>query len=169
MRRLAAISFAVSLVLAAASALAQGSGKLWRLGILTTHGTGPGFETFYSITFPELAKQGFVEGGNLVVETRAGPPDKLPELARELVATRPDAIIAVTSFAIRAVQQASSTIPIVGHRLGSDHRRLCDKPCPAGRHCHRHRDARTRARREKAGCSARGCTRRPAHCGTSPQ
>jgi putative ABC transport system substrate-binding protein len=123
MRRFAAICLAVSTALAAAAAapaLAQGSGKLWRLGVLTTSGTGLPFETFRSVTFPELAKQGFVEGGNLIVEVRVGTPNKLPELARELVATQPDAVIAVSGWAIRAVQQASSTMPVVGSFIGED-------------------------------------------------
>jgi putative ABC transport system substrate-binding protein len=49
-----------------------------------------------------------------------GSPDKLPELARELIATRPDAVIAVSSWAIDAVQQASPTMPIVGSFIGVD-------------------------------------------------
>jgi putative ABC transport system substrate-binding protein len=78
----------------AAPTLAQNSDKVWRLGVLTlpTSPSSPVFETFPSIVFPELAKQGYVEGRNLVIEIRVGAPDKLPELARELVATRPDAV-----------------------------------------------------------------------------
>lgn len=101
-------------------ALAQSSGKVWRLGVLTTSATGPPFETLRSVTFPELAKQGFVEGRNLAVEARAGPPDKLPELARELAATRPDVVIAVSSWAIQAMRQTSSSTPVVGSFIGSD-------------------------------------------------
>ena len=103
-------------------ALAQGSGKVWRLGVLTlpTSTTSPVFETFRSVVFPELVKQGYVEGGNLVVEIRVGAPDELPELARELVATRPDVVIAVSSWAIDAVRQASPTTPIVGSFIGID-------------------------------------------------
>src|SRR5260370_36333956 len=101
---------------------AQESGRIYRLGVLTlpTSTSSPVFQTFYSVVFPELAKQGYVEGGNLVVEIRVGTPDKLPELARELVATRPDAVIAVSSWAIDAVRQASHTIPIVGSFIGID-------------------------------------------------
>src|SRR5260370_39735853 len=119
MRRLRAIYTALPLVLAAAApALAQSTSKIWRLGVLTTQGSGPVFETFHSITFPELAKQGFVEGHNLVVEVRIGTPNELPELARDLAATQPDAVIAVSAWAIRAAQQASRTIPIVGSFIG---------------------------------------------------
>jgi putative ABC transport system substrate-binding protein len=120
MRRLAAISVVVAVALAATPVLAQSSAKVLRLGVLTTSGTGPPFETLRSVTFPELAKQGFVEGGNLIVEVRVGTPNKLPELARELVATQPDAVIAVSGWAIRAVQQASSTMPVVGSFIGED-------------------------------------------------
>jgi putative tryptophan/tyrosine transport system substrate-binding protein len=122
MRRLAAISVVVVAVALAAptSTLAQSSGKVWRLGVLTTSGTGPPFDTFHSVTFPELAKQGFVEGSNLSVEVRVGAPNKLPELARELVATRPDAVVAVSGWAIRAIGQASATTPIVGSFIGED-------------------------------------------------
>ena len=121
MRRLTVISFLVSMALVT-PALAQDSGRVWHLGILTlpTSTSSPVFQTFYSVVFPELAKQGYVEGGNLVVEIRVGTPDKLPELARELVATRPDAVIAVSSWAIDAVRQASHTIPIVGSFIGID-------------------------------------------------
>ena len=106
----------VSLAVAsAAPALAQSSAKVWRLGVpsLPTSSVSPVFQTFGSVAFPELAKQGFVEGSNLVIEMRVGPPAKLPELARELVATRPGAVIAVSAWAIRAVNEASSTTPIV--------------------------------------------------------
>ena len=127
MRKLAAILFAsfflVSLALAAAApARAQSSGKVWRLGVLTlpTSLASPIYQTFPQVVFPELAKRGFVEGQNLVIEMRIGPPDKLPELARELVATRPDAVIAVSAWAIRAVKEASSTMPIIGSFIGED-------------------------------------------------
>jgi putative ABC transport system substrate-binding protein len=123
MNRLAAISFPVSVAFTAiAPALAQNSGKVWRLGVLTlpTSTSSPVFQTFRSVVFPELAKQGYVEGGNLVVEVRVGAPDQLPELARELVATRPDVVIAVSSWAIDAVRQASRTTPIVGSFIGVD-------------------------------------------------
>jgi hypothetical protein len=81
MRRLLVISFLVSVALVT-PALAQDSGRVWRLGVLTlpTSTSSPVFQTFYSVVFPELAKQGYLEGGNLVVEIRVGTPDKLAEL-----------------------------------------------------------------------------------------
>ncbi len=63
----------------------------------------------------ELRQRGYVEGQNLTVERRnaAGQPDRLPALARELVALRPDLIVASGPQPSRAVKDATSTIPIV--------------------------------------------------------
>ena len=88
--------------------------------MLTTGAAGRGFESFRTQTFPELARQGFVEGKNLVVDIRAGTQENLPELARELVGTGPDAVIAVSVWAIRAVHQASRSIPIIASFSGED-------------------------------------------------
>jgi putative ABC transport system substrate-binding protein len=65
--------------------------------------------------YEELRKRGYVEGQNLVVERRnaAGQPDQLPAFARELVALRPDLIVASGPQPSRAVKDATSTIPIV--------------------------------------------------------
>jgi putative ABC transport system substrate-binding protein len=61
-----------------------------------------------------LRELGYVEGHNLVVERRfaAGHLDRLPALARELVAARMDAIFAVAVAAV-AAKAATTTIPIV--------------------------------------------------------
>ena len=107
------IVFAMVL-LAAGEATAQTPDKVYRLGVLA-----PGNETSWprspvrTVTLPELAKQGFMEGRNLIVEPRFGPSASLPELARELIASKPDAILAVSVDAIRAARQATDTIPIV--------------------------------------------------------
>ena len=87
------------------SALAQSAEKVWRLGVLTPALTGAPFDTFRTVMLPELAKDGFVEGRNLVLEVRGGNVENLPQLAKELGATHPDAVVAVTSKAIRAIQQ----------------------------------------------------------------
>jgi putative tryptophan/tyrosine transport system substrate-binding protein len=71
-------------------------------------------------TFPELAKLGFVEGRNLVVEARVGTTEQLPALARELAATRPEVVLAVTAAAIRALRQEAGSTPIVGSFIGED-------------------------------------------------
>jgi putative ABC transport system substrate-binding protein len=62
-----------------------------------------------------LRELGYVEGKNLTVEWRFadGNNDRLPDLAAELVRLNPDLIIASGTPAARAMQKATSTIPIV--------------------------------------------------------
>ena len=67
-----------------------------------------------------LARQGFVEGRNLVLEVRTGAAAELPALAEELLATKPDAVLANGSVAIAAVREHSNTVPIVGAAIGGD-------------------------------------------------
>jgi putative tryptophan/tyrosine transport system substrate-binding protein len=113
------VIFTVAAV-SSSSALAQSAEKVWRLGVLTPALTGAPFDSLRTVMLPELAKDGFVEGHNLVLEIRGGNVEKLPELAKELAATRPDAVVAVTSSAVRAIRQALPTTPIVGSFIGDD-------------------------------------------------
>jgi len=66
--------------------------------------------------FNELRRLGFVEGGNLTIEWRAYGQhvDLIPQYAAELVNARMDVISAAGEEAVRAVQQATKTIPIAG-------------------------------------------------------
>jgi putative ABC transport system substrate-binding protein len=50
---------------------------------------------------------------NLVLDERVGNAATLPQLAKDLVLTRPDAIIAIGPDAVRAAGEATSTVPIV--------------------------------------------------------
>jgi putative ABC transport system substrate-binding protein len=102
----------------AAPLVAQSPEKVWRLGVLSR--TDPAHSVIGSIILPELAQQGFVADRNLVVEARVGPIERLPDLARELVAAKPDVIIAVSGQAILPVRDATSTIPIVMSFIGQD-------------------------------------------------
>jgi ABC-type uncharacterized transport system substrate-binding protein len=65
--------------------------------------------------FDRLAELGYREGDNLVVERRfaEGHFDRLPELAAELVALKPDVMFAPGSQAALAASKATRTIPIV--------------------------------------------------------
>jgi putative ABC transport system substrate-binding protein len=93
--------------------LAQTPEKVWRVGLLTPNQFGA--RVFHQLNLPELAKLGFVEGRNLSVQVFSADDayERLPALAVELVATKPDVIIAVAPTAIRAARAATSTIPIV--------------------------------------------------------
>jgi len=63
-----------------------------------------------------LRELGYTEGQNIAFDRRFadGYANKLDELARELVALRVDAVVALSTPAVRAVRRATSTIPIVG-------------------------------------------------------
>jgi putative ABC transport system substrate-binding protein len=63
----------------------------------------------------ELRELGYVEGKTVLLELRFadGVTERLPQLARELVALKPDVIVATTDAAIAAVRRETQTIPIV--------------------------------------------------------
>jgi putative tryptophan/tyrosine transport system substrate-binding protein len=67
----------------------------------------------------ELAKLGYVEGKNLIVEVRhgGGSLERLPDAAADLVKLKVDVIFAVTSPAAFVAQRATNAIPIVGWAL----------------------------------------------------
>jgi putative ABC transport system substrate-binding protein len=94
-----------------AAGSAQDARKIYRLAVLAQ--SSPSVEAVRSIVVPELAKQGFVEGVNLVVDLHAGADDELPSLAREIVDRAPDAILTIASQPTRAARRRTSTIPIV--------------------------------------------------------
>jgi putative ABC transport system substrate-binding protein len=62
-----------------------------------------------------LQELGYVEGRNITLELRFadGVPDRLPQLATELVALKPDVILAGSTAGVIAARDATRTIPIV--------------------------------------------------------
>jgi putative ABC transport system substrate-binding protein len=95
-------------------AAAQPSGKVFKLGWLRPNAAGPA--EFQALGIPAALKRlGWVEGQNLVIERRwaDGQMARLPELARDLVQQRCDALLAVGLSATRAAREASPTLPIV--------------------------------------------------------
>jgi putative ABC transport system substrate-binding protein len=62
-----------------------------------------------------LRELGYVDGKNIVIEYRLaeGKPDRLPELATELVNLKVDLIVTSSNAAAMAAKQATATIPIV--------------------------------------------------------
>ncbi|HEU0215451.1 MAG TPA: ABC transporter substrate-binding protein [Stellaceae bacterium] len=98
----------------ARTAFAQKSERTFRIGQLHASPTSEALRL--SAPFmPTLAEQGFVEGRNLIVDTRSaeGQLDRLPALAAELVALKPDLIVALPAPATAAVKALTSDIPIV--------------------------------------------------------
>jgi putative ABC transport system substrate-binding protein len=62
-----------------------------------------------------LRAAGYVEGRDITIEWRSanGDYDQVPRLAADLVSRNVDVIVGETSVAIKALQRATSTIPIV--------------------------------------------------------
>ncbi|MGH2627232.1 MAG: ABC transporter substrate-binding protein [Anaerolineales bacterium] len=91
---------------------AQQAGRVARIGLLcAVRCEGPGLDVFRA----GLRDLGWVEGRNLVSEVRAagGQLDRLPALARELVALNPDLIVASAPQPSRAAKDATSVVPVV--------------------------------------------------------
>src|SRR5215470_6969796 len=101
-----------------ASASAQAPGRLYRIAHITPSELT--VEELRKFQLPEITRFGFVEGRNLTLTTHVGPPARMPELAREAIATKPDVVIATSTVAILAVKEASSTVPIVMSFIGED-------------------------------------------------
>jgi putative tryptophan/tyrosine transport system substrate-binding protein len=68
----------------------------------------------------QLGKLGYTEGRNIAYEIRGaeGDSNRLPQLAGELVATKPDVIVGSTSAVAVALAAATRTIPIVMMVIG---------------------------------------------------
>lgn len=69
-----------------------------------------------------LGDLGFLDGQNIAVELRHadGKPERLPEIAGQLVRSGPDVLFARGGGALSALQRATLTIPIVAVDLESD-------------------------------------------------
>jgi putative tryptophan/tyrosine transport system substrate-binding protein len=95
----------------------QPTGKLPRIGSIQNF-QNENFEAFIQ----GLREAGYVDGQNMLLETRfyGGALDRIDEFARDLVALKCSVILATGPYAIRAVMNATSTIPIVGIDLESD-------------------------------------------------
>jgi putative tryptophan/tyrosine transport system substrate-binding protein len=110
-------AFLGALGLLAAPLVAEGQpGKVWRIGVLAgSPPTTPEAARPWEALTLRLRELGYVEGQNLVVERRwaEGRADRYHELAAELVALKPDVIIAAFTPSVSAAKRATSTIPIV--------------------------------------------------------
>src|SRR6266576_2413610 len=100
-------------------AVAQQPAKMKRIAMvhpsrkvddLTIHGP-----PFYKAFFEELSRLGYVEGQNLGVErySGAGRTERYAELARDVVNTHPDLILAVGGRLSLDFKMATTTVPIV--------------------------------------------------------
>jgi putative ABC transport system substrate-binding protein len=101
------------------AARAQQSVKLKRLAMIHP-ATKPdemriGGDPHYAILFEEIKRLGYVEGVNLTVDrySAEGRFDRFPEIAHEVVVTRPNVIFSFSDNVALALKAETRTIPIV--------------------------------------------------------
>jgi putative tryptophan/tyrosine transport system substrate-binding protein len=100
-------------VVLAAPLAAEGQARLYRVGFLAQGSPpSPGTRRFFWTALREL---GYVEGQNLILEYRyaEGRNERFPGLAVDLVALKPEVIVADSTPAAIAAKRATTVIPIV--------------------------------------------------------
>jgi putative ABC transport system substrate-binding protein len=109
-----AVVLAVSLVLTPLTARSQQPLRVYRIGFLGTSSASD-YAVFLKAFRQSLRDLGHEVGETLVIEYRwaEGHAERLPALATELVRLKPDVLVTHSTAGIRAVQQATTTIPIV--------------------------------------------------------
>jgi putative ABC transport system substrate-binding protein len=104
---------AVILLVSLHSAEAQQPGKVPRLGVLlySNPQTDPNILAFRG----GLRDLGYIDGQNISFDYRFadGKPERLPDLAADLVRVKPDVIFALGGDVVPALQRATRTIPVV--------------------------------------------------------
>jgi putative ABC transport system substrate-binding protein len=95
-------------------ALAQPDGKLRRIGFLTAASSSV-FSGLYPAFVQGMRELGYEEHKDFIADIRSaeGHYERFPELVRELVGQKPDVPLTAVAAAIRYLQQATTTIPIV--------------------------------------------------------
>ena len=98
---------------------AQQTGKVFRIGFLDTS-TASGSAVLLEAFRQELSKLGWIEGKNITIEYRFAEqkPERLPELAADLVRLKVDLIVVTATPAALAAKRATTTIPIVMTNAG---------------------------------------------------
>jgi ABC-type uncharacterized transport system substrate-binding protein len=83
--------------------------------LLTETGGGSAWRAF----FGELRRLGYVEGENLIIErySAEGHHERYADLARQIVARKPDVIVTGTNPVVIAFKTATSTIPVVAFMI----------------------------------------------------
>jgi putative ABC transport system substrate-binding protein len=116
MKKTVAPSILIAVVLFAVGVIAeaQQTGKVPRIGFLDAS-TASGMATLVNAFLQELSKLGWIEGKNIIIEYRFAEqnPERLPNLAADLVRLKVDLIVATGGPVPLAAKKATTTIPIV--------------------------------------------------------
>ena len=93
---------------------AQQTGKIFRIGFLDIS-TAAGMAILVDSFRQELSKLGWIEGKSITIEYRFAEqkPERLPELAADLVRLKVDLIVTPSTTSALAAKEATTTIPIV--------------------------------------------------------
>jgi putative ABC transport system substrate-binding protein len=97
------------------AARAQQAERVWRIGLLMGSADDPEGQARVTVLKQALHDLGWTDGRNIQIETRFGGADagRIRAQAAELVALAPDVLVAQTTPVVRALRQATSSIPIV--------------------------------------------------------
>ena len=111
--RFTSLALGLTLLAGALVAEAQPAGKAYRIGFLWD--SPAVFPDAIEAFRQGLRELGYVEGRNITIEYRwaEGKPERMRELAEELVKLKVDVIMAPSSIYTGAAKRATSTIPIV--------------------------------------------------------
>ena len=113
MKRREFIAATATLLVSPRRSLAQG--KRRRLGFLAVgDGSAQALNQAELVLFDGLRSHGWIDGKNLAIDHRfSQPPDRLPGSVADLIALRPDVLIAAGPRATEALKSATASIPIV--------------------------------------------------------
>jgi len=113
-RKIFALTLCAMLFALCVPSSAQQPGKTFRIGFLDSS-TASGMAVLLEAFRQEMSKLGWVEGKNITIEYRFGEqkPERLPELAAELVRLKVDLILVSGAPTALAAKGATRTIPIV--------------------------------------------------------
>ena len=89
----------------------EAADKAYRVGVLTTR-SNPAFARGLE---QSLAGRGYTPGQNMLIDARSGDgnPERLPQVAKEMVLRGVDVIVTLSYPASAAAKQATATLPIV--------------------------------------------------------
>jgi putative ABC transport system substrate-binding protein len=104
--------------------LAQTGSRMPVIGLLHpgSAGTVSGSSSAVEVLLSGLSGLGYVDGKSIRIEYRwgQGRPERLLELARELVRLKVELIVAIAPSAVKAAAAATRELPIVAHDLETD-------------------------------------------------
>ena len=113
-RKITVLTLCAMLFALCLSANAQQPTKVRRIGLLD-NSTASGSAVRLEVFWQELRKLGWIEGKNIAIEYRFAEqkPERLPELAADLVRLNVDLIVVSATPPALAAKSATATIPIV--------------------------------------------------------